>query len=121
MRTVRIEKEKLRETVQKNRDNHRDIFLKAQEGYCKAVIRELDEMLERARKGDRIRVNIGLAAPQDYTEQYDRVLLQLEYTEDDVIELTDGEFQNYIQDEWGWTGAFQQTSAGYIGENDSIS
>lgn len=120
MRTIRIEKEKLRETVQKNRDEHRDIFLKAQDGYRKAVIRELDDMLERARNGDRIRINVGLQAPQDYTGEYDRVLLQLEYTEDDVIELTDNEFQNYIQDEWGWTGAFVQTSAGYLGENDSI-
>ena len=66
MQEVKLEKDKLLEIVKKNRENHRAIFLEAQENYRKRVIEELDKMLQDAREGKRIRTTVELQAPIDY-------------------------------------------------------
>ena len=49
MNTVKVKREELLAKVRSNRDAHQTLFLKAQEGYRKLVIEELDRMLEDAR------------------------------------------------------------------------
>jgi hypothetical protein len=49
MNSVKVHKAELLEKVKRNRDAHRDLFLKAQEGYRTAVIAELDRMLADAK------------------------------------------------------------------------
>jgi hypothetical protein len=45
--------------VRANREAHRNLFLKAQEGYRKLVIEELERMLADARAGRRISRSIN--------------------------------------------------------------
>jgi hypothetical protein len=54
--------------------------------------------------------------PQDFTEAYDRVLDQLETTVDEIVELTDAEFRQYLRDEWGWQHEFAASTSTYLGE-----
>jgi hypothetical protein len=51
MNTVKVKREDLLTKVRANREAHRDLFLKAQEGYRKLVIEELDRMLADANEG----------------------------------------------------------------------
>jgi hypothetical protein len=68
-----------------NRDSHRHLFLKAQEGYRKLVIEELDRMLADAKAGRPIRRSISLTEPSDHTKDYDRVIAMLEMSVDDTV------------------------------------
>jgi hypothetical protein len=63
--------------IQTNRDPHRELFLKAQEGYRKLVIEELDRMLADAKAGRQISRSINLAKPVDHTADYDGILAML--------------------------------------------
>lgn len=103
MNSVEVKKSELLEVVKKNRDNHRAVFLKAQEGYRKAVIKELDDMLEQARKGDKIKRAVTLEAPHDHTGEYDEVIAMLEMSVDNLIELQRQEFNQYVLDKWSWS------------------
>lgn len=114
MHDVKVSKLKLLETVQLNRQSHREQFLKAQEGYREEVIAELDKMLEDARKGKSFRTSIALPAPQDHTEDYNRIIAMLEMSVDDVIELDATTFDQYVLDNWHWKGAVSSTNSRYI-------
>lgn len=114
MQKVRINKEKLRDVVQENRNNHRDIFEKAIEGYRKAVINRLEQMIDDAKANRKINTFVNLTQPEDHTEDYDQVLEMLELSVDDTIELTHSEFAQYVQDRWSWSGKFMATSSEFL-------
>jgi hypothetical protein len=54
-----------------HRDAHRELFLKAQEGYRKLVIEELDRMLADAKAGLPIRRSVT-TEPSNHVKDYDR-------------------------------------------------
>lgn len=114
MQKVKIKREDLLRNVQLNRSKHRNLFLKAQEGYREEVIEELDKMLKEAREGKRIRRLIELPEPVDHTSDYDRVIRMLEMSVDEEIELTSVEFDQYVMDNWSWKEFVFATNSSYV-------
>jgi hypothetical protein len=113
MHSVKVKRTNLLEKITKNRDAHRDLFLKAQEGYRIDVIVELDKMLKDARDGKSIRRTINLVEPQDHTNDYNRVITMLEMSIDDDIDLDARSFDNYVMDNWDWKAFAESTNALY--------
>ena len=102
MQTVKAKRDDLLVRLRKNRGEHRELFNKAQEGFRKQVIEHLDKMLADAKEGRKIRLAVALPEPIDQTKDYDRVITMLEMSVDDVVELTQGEFAQYVMDDWQW-------------------
>jgi hypothetical protein len=113
MNTVTVKREELLTMVRTNRDAHRTLFLKAQEGYRKLVIEELDRMLEDAKAARPIARSINLAEPADHTADYDRVLAMLEMSVDDTVILSAQEFNQYVLDNWEWSRLASYTNQSY--------
>jgi hypothetical protein len=113
MDKVKIKKNELLEIVTKNRAEHRSIFEKALEGYKAQVIAELEVMLAEAKSGKRIRRHVQLEEPMDQTKEYDRVVRMLELSQDDIIELTQSEFSQYVMDDWRWKDQFLASASTY--------
>jgi|SRR6516165_205015 len=113
MNTVKVKREELLTKVRSNRDAHRTLFLKAQEGYRKLVIEELDRMLADAKAGGPIARSINLVEPSDHTEDYDRVLAMLEMSVDDTVILGAEEFSQYVLDRWTWSRFAISTNQSY--------
>lgn len=103
MRTVRVKKTELLESLRKNRASHRELFLKAQEGFKVKVIEELERRLADARRGIRIKMAVELPEPVDQTNEYDKAIRMMEMEVRDEVELTDDEFSNYVLDQWRWS------------------
>ena len=102
MQEVKVKRAELLTRIRANMESHRDLFLKAQEGYRARVIEELDRMLQEAKGGKPIRRAVSLAEPQDHTTDYARVVDMLEMSQDDVIEIDAVSFAQYVRDEWAW-------------------
>lgn len=115
MHSTKVKRHELIAKIQANREEHRSVFLKAQEGYRKLAIEELDRMLDEARSGKRIRRAVELVEPQDHTKEYDRVLAMLNMSVDDVIEIDAQQFAQYVLDEWGWKMGFTASTSRYTG------
>jgi hypothetical protein len=111
---VRVEKSDLLERLRENRDGHREVFLRATEGFREEVVRQLDQALEEARAGRKFRTSFALPEPSDHTRDYDRVIEMLELCVDQIVELDQREFAQYVQDDWGWRPDFVQTSSQYL-------
>lgn len=107
MNSVRVSTVSLLEKVKINRDQHHDLFVKAQAGFRARAIEELDDMIEAAKAGD-IRLHVGLTPPSDHTVEYDRAIAMLEMSQDPIVEIDAEQFAQLVQNEWAW---FNQATA----------
>lgn len=114
MKTITVPKDKLIETIKKNRDDHRDMFLAAQEKFREQIIEELDKRLERARKGKQVDLFIRLPEPVDYTKSYDTALAMLEWEVDDAVELSESDFNRYVENNWEWAQHWASNTGSYL-------
>lgn len=113
MQNVNVKRVILLTKIRENRDKHRELFLKAQNGYRADVIEGLDQMLRDAREGKQIRRSLLIPEPQDHTKDYDRVITMLEMSVDDEIELDWHSFDQYVMDNWAWKEQAFATNAMY--------
>ena len=116
MNQVKVKKDELLKILRKNRAEHRDIFLKAQEKYREVAIKELDAQLKAARSGKPFVLAkiVQLILPKDYTTEYDRAIQMLDMSVDDTIIITAIEFQNYVQDIWNWSRDWAYSNSSYV-------
>lgn len=114
MNTVKVKTSALLETLRTNRTAHRDTFEKAVVGYRKAAVAEIEGMLSDAREGRRIRRSVTLIEPMDQTKDYDRVIKMLEMSVDAEMEISEGEFAQYVCDDWAWKNQFRTSTMSYV-------
>lgn len=125
MQRVVVKKENLEEVVASNLENHAEKFEEAYKAYEEKAISLLEESLAKAKTKGIIQVDFGLVRPQDHTDDYRRVLNMLNMSVEDEIPLEYHEFEQLVEDKWGWHKQFAQaytsnTGIPYRGENASI-
>lgn len=114
MDTVKVNKDKLREIVQKNRDNHRALFERAFEGYKRTCIEILETNLAAFKAGKAARMYLVENPPEDHTKDYDRVILMLAMNIEEEISLSADDFSHYAMDDWQWKEAWTISSTKYL-------
>ncbi len=102
MKTVKIKKEELLTKIKKNRNIHEAEYNQAFEGYKKAVINGLEELIANAKAGKELKTSINLPTPHNYTDRYDQIITMLEMSVEDVIEIDNSDFNKYVLDNWEW-------------------
>lgn len=110
---VRVHRDELVDILTKNMDAHRELFLKAQEGYKRQWIELLGDRLEDAREGNMPARQVWLQEPMDQTDDYARVIRMLEMSVEDTFVLTATEFANYVEDDWAWSNQAFTTNSMY--------
>lgn len=113
MKSVSVDKAKLVETLKTNRDEHRANFEEALEGWAKAVVAEIDRLREDALAKRKINQYISHTRPEDHTDDYDRVIAMLEWSNEGEVVLTEQEFAHYVQDNWGWSEGWTISNSAY--------
>lgn len=113
MQNVKMDRKALLTRIKANRENHYDLFRKAQEGYRKQAIKELDAMLEEAREGKPIRRAVHLIEPQNHAGDYDQVIDMLECSVEETVTLSAQEFKCYVRDNWEWSEFANSTNSTY--------
>jgi len=116
MKTVKIKKSVLVEVVSRNMQQHREQFEKAFDGYRRECESVLSQNLENLKMNRRHVVRFSEIPPEDHTDDYRRVLAMLDMSVDDVIELTNQEFQQYVQDDWNWKSQWIGSNSKYYQE-----
>lgn len=113
MQQVTIKKDALLATLTTNREKHTQIFEEAQVGYRKRVIDELDALLAKAKRGERVPSYWRLQAPVNQTPEYDRAILMLQMSVDDQVTLSAQDFESYVMDRWAWKKQFLASNKSY--------
>jgi hypothetical protein len=116
MKTVIVPKDRLIDVIRRNRDMHAAQYREAYEGFVKTYSSALKKKLSAVESGAEIGfrdTRLNLEVPEDHTQDYDRTLAMLEWHQDETIPLSEQEYQNYIEDNWSWSGKFRQDIATY--------
>lgn len=115
MEKVRVQKAQLLEILKANRTQHREVFLKAVEGYRAEAIALLEAHIDRLAVGKLVQVHVNMASPTDQTADYDRVIGMLEMGEDAVVLLSEQDYSQYVLDKWQWKQAWAISNKKYYG------
>jgi hypothetical protein len=108
-----MKKRDLLDILEKNRKEHRAIFVEAQAGFKNAVVKQLEERLKAARENRHVELFIRLNEPVDQTSDYDRVIKMLELSTEETVELNEQDFSQYVEDNWNWRHQFLVTNSAY--------
>ncbi|HVQ17874.1 MAG TPA: hypothetical protein VMT27_02415 [Actinomycetes bacterium] len=114
MELITVVKADLLDTLRSNRDEHRSMFIKAQEKYREAMIEELDRALSDAKAGRKIKRAFSLPIPEDHTEDFDTAIEMLEWDQGDTVDLGQRDFLTYVKNNWGWQASFAATTQSYL-------
>ena len=99
MEKIKVNKTELLSILESNRSKHRQIFEEACDGYQKAVIKELEAQLKRAKEGIRRSMFINIPAPVDQTKEYDRAVAMLKMSVEQEVFLSEQDFRSYVLDD----------------------
>ena len=113
MRNLTFKKTDIINGLTEARKEHVKILEEAQKGYREMLIEELEEKLADAKAGKRVDPRIDLIVPPHHVEEFDRAIKMLEMCKDEIITLTQPEFQMYVGGEWGWQHDFLMANAAY--------
>jgi len=111
---VVVNKRDLIKALQANRENHRAEFEKALDGFEKTAVEILKARLAEAKKGIKRAISVNLPMPEDHTRDYDRRIRMYEMDIEDNVELTEAEFAQYVQDDWGWKQQWTTSNTAYM-------
>ena len=116
MELITVIKTELVEKLKANRETHRALFLAAQERYRDAMIKELDQALEEARNGGTIRRSFAMPVPEDHTADFDTAIEMLQWDLGKTVQLSYHDFQQYVQNQWGWRASFAANTESYLAQ-----
>jgi len=110
-------KDKILEKLRENKKKHVNAYELAIQEYWKALEAKLEKLLDKARsrKGIKNDFWINLSVPHNHENEYNTNIQMLEFSSDIEIVLTEGEFKQFIMDEWEWKAEFNSTVASYGG------
>ena len=114
MNVITVEKDRLKKALTKNRKKHRETYEQALERYKQLAIKEFEKNIREVKKGKPVRRALVLPLPEDHTKDYDRALEMLEWDTGKQVELNEFEFQQFIEDDWGWKQSFTSNTASYV-------
>jgi hypothetical protein len=113
MDTITVNKADLIHTLEKNRNEHRAIFEKAQEAYREKMIAELDRALDDAKNRRKIIRFFNLPEPEDHTADFDTAIQMLTWDTGDLVDLDRRDFKRYVQNKWEWDTSFAANTRSY--------
>jgi len=121
MKTIRIDKKKLLDQIEKNLNEHKLIYKEAMQSWRTEVRLALASALEKARSGEEFITDLELIEPECHIEQYKNIIERINWHEDDIIELDQHEFNQFILDKWDWQYNFLHTASAYSSSSSSSS
>lgn len=117
MQEITVGVQQLLETLKENREKHRETFEEAVEKYRLKAIEVFEENIDHIKEGGQVRQGLFLPEPEDHTRDYDQAIQMLEWHETGSIKLSRIEFQQLVQDDWGWKQSWMQNTVSYAAVN----
>ena len=112
MKTVNVERNDLLKQLVLNKDKHETEYKQMLINYKELIICMLKESLTNF-DADICELPKWPPKPREHLAEYERAIVMLKMSVDNVIELTDIEFAELVMDQWGWKKEFEMTKTIY--------
>lgn len=114
MKNVRVNKSDLLVKLRENKEVHEQEFKELQVIYNDDAITGLEGLLAEAKKRPETpELYLRLEKPISYTESYDLAIGMLEMSIDEIFEISQEEYKNYVLNIWSWTNNFENIKSSY--------
>lgn len=112
--TIFVDKDRLLKALEDNKIAHGAAYEKARAGYIKVTTAQLKEYVTQLANGELLVQRFINAPPEDHTDDYDDVIEMMAWAQNESIELTQQQFTQYVQDDWGWKAAWTASNTAYL-------
>lgn len=115
---VKIPKNELMDRMVENRANHIRDVKELRRARRLEIQEKLEEVLAKmaSKKKWQPKQSYQFPLQQSYEEEYDRAIQMVEMTTDEVIELTEQQFDQLVLDNWGWKHEMVSNTMRYAGK-----
>jgi len=97
-RTIKVNKQQLIDKIKENKKNHVEEYAKAVVAYKEEALKQLAKLTEKVNNGE-LGIMLELTTPIDNSVNYDKIIEMFEWEVEEVVELEQSEFLEYVQDE----------------------
>ena len=119
MKTIQISKQTVLAALRRNRQEHKKKQEEALKMWTHQIRNRLQDWIHAIDDGnlpkDEHEITKDLEKPSDTLQHYDDAIEMLDFEERGVIELTEGEFKQYMQDRWNWKENWSFANSKYLG------
>lgn len=112
--TVNVHRDRLLATLKENREKHGADYEQARVGYVAVTAKQIKEYLVRLAGGELLERAYLPNPPENHTKDYDFAIQMMEWSTDETIELTQTQFAQYVQDNWGWRDRWMVSNSAYM-------
>ena len=112
-RTIKVNKIDLITKIKENKKNHVEEYAKAVIAYKKEALRQLIDLTKKVNKGE-LNVKLELTTPIDNAENYNKVIEMFVWEVEEIVELEQNEFLEYVQDETEFARIAKMSNTAYF-------
>jgi len=112
---VKLTKDELLHNVRENLDKHKVDVAEALSLRRGTIAKTFANLLEEMEfdVDFQPKEHLSFPMPKDHSEDYKKAIRMIEMTTDEVIELTESQFDKLVMDNWGWKSDLIATSSVY--------
>jgi hypothetical protein len=117
MQKITVNKEELKARLIENKAKHIAEYNEQVEGYRTEALEWLASKHMEMKENETDPTEIGLhftdPVPRSFEKEYDTMIEMLKLSIDENVELSHGEFRQYVMDDWIWKGEFTSNTMMY--------
>lgn len=98
-RTIKVDKQKLIDKIKENKANHIKEYEAAVIAFKAEAAKKIKELSDSLEKGSFDKLKLSMTVPENRSAEYDKLVTQFEWEIEKEVELSQGEFNEYIHDE----------------------
>jgi len=112
-RKIKVDKKQLIEKIKENKENHIKEYEKAVVAYKEEALKQLQNLTEKVNSGA-VNIKLDLVTPINNSENYDKIIEMFEWEVEEIVELEQNEFIEYVQDETDFAVTAKMSNMTYI-------
>jgi hypothetical protein len=113
-RTIKVKKADLIARIEENKATHIEAYAKAVVAYKKEALKQLSDLTQKVENGD-LNVRLNLTTPVDNRKNYDKIIDMFNWEVEDIVELEQSEFNEYVLDETEFARHAMASNSMYLG------
>jgi len=113
-RTIKVNKANLIAKIQENKTAHVKAYEEAIVAYKKEALRQLSILATKAENGD-VALRLNLTSPINNAANYDKIIDMFNWEVEEIVELEQQEFNEYVQDETDFAVTAKLSNSAYLG------
>jgi len=112
-RTIKVKKQELIKKIKENKEKHIEEYAKAVVAYKEEALRQLNILIDKANTGN-LKLNLKLVTPVNNSDNYDKIIEMFEWEVEDEVQLSQSEFNEYVQDETDFAMTAKMSNSTYL-------